>query len=215
MAQGRRNDDSKVACAGHNQDNRRKGIRAAQSRPRCLLSLCRRLIRPISLIETLNGPTERGLFGLRFARSLSRIEGDGLPVLSIVGGASLLLPWLSTMRGIPISRRLSRTEKPSPSPDPSPTAVARIASSWRKRLRRLGSAKAKTGVLPLKVGAVIVKDGKELVAAYRGEQSEGEHAEFTALERNWRMSKLPARRSTRRWSHVPPATIPRCRAQSD
>ena len=34
-----------------------------------------------------------------------------------------------------------------------------------------------------KVGVVIVKDGNELAAAYRGELSAGEHAEFTALEK--------------------------------
>jgi len=37
-----------------------------------------------------------------------------------------------------------------------------------------------------KVGVVIVKDGKELAVAYRGELKEGEHAEFTAME-----GKLP------------------------
>jgi len=34
-----------------------------------------------------------------------------------------------------------------------------------------------------KVGVVIVKDGKELAVAYRGEQEEGDHAEFTAMEK--------------------------------
>jgi pyrimidine deaminase RibD-like protein len=34
-----------------------------------------------------------------------------------------------------------------------------------------------------KVGVVIVKDGKELAVAYRGELSQGDHAEFTAMEK--------------------------------
>lgn len=34
-----------------------------------------------------------------------------------------------------------------------------------------------------KVGVVVVKDGKELATAFRGELDEGEHAEFTVLER--------------------------------
>ena len=34
-----------------------------------------------------------------------------------------------------------------------------------------------------RVGVVIVKDGKELAVAHRGEQEEGEHAEFTAMEK--------------------------------
>lgn len=42
---------------------------------------------------------------------------------------------------------------------------------------------AEDGRIHPKVGVVVVKDGKELIAAYRGELSKGEHAEFTALER--------------------------------
>jgi pyrimidine deaminase RibD-like protein len=34
-----------------------------------------------------------------------------------------------------------------------------------------------------KVGVVIVKDGRELATAYRGELGDGEHAEYTALEK--------------------------------
>ena len=34
-----------------------------------------------------------------------------------------------------------------------------------------------------KVGVVVVKDGKELAVAYRGELAKGDHAEFTALEK--------------------------------
>ena len=44
-------------------------------------------------------------------------------------------------------------------------------------------SRTEAGHVPLKVGAVVVKDGKELVVAYRGEISEGDHAEFTALEK--------------------------------
>ncbi len=44
-------------------------------------------------------------------------------------------------------------------------------------------SRTEAGHVPLKVGAVVVKDGKELSVAYRGEQSAGEHAEFTALEK--------------------------------
>ena len=42
---------------------------------------------------------------------------------------------------------------------------------------------AEDGRVHPKVGVVIVKDGKELAVAYRGEQDKGEHAEFTALEK--------------------------------
>lgn len=42
---------------------------------------------------------------------------------------------------------------------------------------------SKKGKTPLYVGAVIVKNGEILDKAYRGEISEGEHAEYTLLER--------------------------------
>ena len=44
-------------------------------------------------------------------------------------------------------------------------------------------SRTEAGHIPLRVGAVVVKDGKELGVAYRGEMSEGDHAEFTALEK--------------------------------
>ena len=47
-------------------------------------------------------------------------------------------------------------------------------------------SRTEDGRIHPKVGVVIVKDGKELAVAYRGELDKGEHAEFTALER-----KLP------------------------
>ncbi len=39
------------------------------------------------------------------------------------------------------------------------------------------------GKIPLFVGAVVVKDGKVLARAHRGEISQGDHAEYTVLER--------------------------------
>ena len=35
-----------------------------------------------------------------------------------------------------------------------------------------------------KVGVIVVKDGKVLAEAYRGEHGPGEHAEYTALEKS-------------------------------
>lgn len=40
------------------------------------------------------------------------------------------------------------------------------------------------------VGVVVEKDGKNLATAYRGEQGEGDHAEYTALEKKLRSSEL-------------------------
>ncbi|HAV42608.1 TPA: hypothetical protein DCX15_01130, partial [bacterium] len=48
------------------------------------------------------------------------------------------------------------------------------------------NSKQEKGKTPLYVGAVVVKDGEILAQAHRGEISQGEHAEYTALER-----KLP------------------------
>jgi pyrimidine deaminase RibD-like protein len=39
-----------------------------------------------------------------------------------------------------------------------------------------------SGKTPIRVGAVIVKDGKEVAKAFRSQYSYGEHAEFTALQ---------------------------------
>ena len=41
-----------------------------------------------------------------------------------------------------------------------------------------------------KVGAVVVKDGKSLADAFRGENQVGEHAEFTALEKKLKFDSL-------------------------
>ena len=43
--------------------------------------------------------------------------------------------------------------------------------------------KAEDGRAHPKVGAVVVKEGKVLAVSYRGELADGEHAEFTALEK--------------------------------
>ena len=44
-------------------------------------------------------------------------------------------------------------------------------------------SQAEDGRVHPKVGVVIVKDGRELATAYRGELGGGDHAEFTALEK--------------------------------
>lgn len=62
------------------------------------------------------------------------------------------------------------------------------ASSEKVRLMRLAIDEAETSVaedgqIHPKVGAVVVRDGHVLASAHRGELGDGEHAEFTALER--------------------------------
>ena len=47
-------------------------------------------------------------------------------------------------------------------------------------------SKSEDGRVHPKVGVVVVKQGRVLATAYRGEQGKGDHAEFTALEK-----KLP------------------------
>ena len=76
-------------------------------------------------------------------------------------------------------------------------------------------SRTEAGHVPLRVGAVVVKDGKELGVAYRGEIVKAITRNLRRSKRNWQMSNLPARRSIRRWSHALHATIPRCRVQSD
>ena len=46
------------------------------------------------------------------------------------------------------------------------------------------------GAVRPKVGAVVVIDGKVMATAYRGELGEGEHAEYTALERKLEQATL-------------------------
>ena len=66
--------------------------------------------------------------------------------------------------------------------DRAKTTATRSAGSWRGPLRKAKEQGGGQRAHP-KVGVVVVKDGKELAAAYRGELDRGEHAEFTALEK--------------------------------
>jgi hypothetical protein len=65
-----------------------------------------------------------------------------------------------------------------------------------------------------KVGAVVVKDGRVLSTAHRGEQS-GNHAEFIALRRSCPMRPLPEPRSTHLWNPAPLAITRKFRAPRD
>lgn len=50
-------------------------------------------------------------------------------------------------------------------------------------IKEAKKSKQEKGKTPLYVGVVVVKDGKVLAQAHRGEFSQGEHAEYTVLER--------------------------------
>ena len=86
------------------------------------------------------------------------------------------------MRGIPISRKVVADGETESESRPVANSGGTDREFMEKAVEEARKCQSEDGRANPKVGAVVVKDGKELVAAYRGEQREGEHAEFTALE---------------------------------
>jgi pyrimidine deaminase RibD-like protein len=91
-----------------------------------------------------------------------------------------LLALVRKERALAIDRVATKLQATKPEQG-TPNGVDR--EFMEKAVAEARKSRTEDGRVHPKVGVVVVKDGKELAVAYRGELGKGDHAEFTALEK--------------------------------